>query len=135
MTRKQIENHRWFSSEILFVSSADMIRCVNKIRDLAGPNKRLDVHPAETGVNLDGYFTLDEDTLDQIKGIIKEYTSFSMKEYSIKYVLIEKEGFFSGWCEKYNRNGVIIEGVNLSDFFEIGATYTGSAKGDPNATE
>lgn len=137
MTKNQHnqENHRWFTSEILFVTAADMVRCVNKIRKLVGENKRLDIHPAETGIHLDGYFALDEDTLDQIKEIIKEFSSFAMKEYSIKYVLIEKEGYFTGWCEKYNRNGVIIEGVNLSSFFETGTTYIGSAKGDPNATE
>lgn len=126
MTRKQIENHRWFTSEILFVSSADMIRCVNEIRDLAGPNKRLDVHPAETGIHLDGYFDLS-DKLDQIQEIIKKHASYALHEYSIKCVSITQDGYFSGWCDKYNRHGEIIKGINLSDFFEEGE--------DPNATK
>ena len=112
-------NHRWFTSEILFVTAGDMVRCVNEIRDLIGPNERLDVLPAEAGIHLDGYFDLI-DKLDQIKEIIKEHSSFAMKEYIIKCVLIDQDSYFSGWCEKYNRNGVVIEGINLSDFFEEG---------------
>lgn len=119
MTRKQLENHRWFSSEILFVSSADMIRCVNEIRDLVGPNKRLEVHPAQTGIHLDGYFDLS-DKLGQIQEIIKKHASFAMHEYSIKCVSIGQDGYFSGWCEQYNRHGELIKGINLSDFFEKG---------------
>lgn len=134
MTRKQIENHRWFSSELMFVSSADMIRCVNEIRNLVGPNKRLEVHPAQTGIHLEGYFDLT-DKLDQIQEIIKKHASFALREYSIKCVSITQDGHFSGWCERYNRQGEIIEGINLSDFFEEGTTYIGSAKGDSNATE
>lgn len=128
MTKNQHiqENHRWFTSELLFVTAADMIRCVNKIRDLAGPNKRLDVLPAETGIHLDGYFDLT-DKLDQIQEIIKKHASFAMQEYSIKCVSITQDGYFSGWCEQYNRHGEIIKGINLSEFFEEG--------GDPNATE
>lgn len=128
MTRNQHnhENHRWFTSEILFVTAADTVRCVNEIRDLIGPNKRLDVHPAETGIHLDGYFDLI-DTLDQIQEIIKKYASYAMQEYSIKCVLITQDGYFNGWCEKYNRSGEIIKGINLSDFFEEGE--------DQNATK
>lgn len=134
MTRKQLENHRWFTSELLFVSPAYAIRCVNEIRDLIGPNKRLDVLPAETGIHLDGYFDLT-DKLDQIQEIIKKHASFAMHEYSIKCVSITQDGHFSGWCEKYNRHGVVVQGINLSDFFEEGTVYIGSAKGEPNATE
>jgi len=119
MTRKQLENHRWFSSELLFVSSADMIRCVNEIRNLVGPNKRLEVHPAQTGIHLDGYFDLT-DKLDQIQAIIKKHASFAMQEYSIKCVSITQDGHFDGWCEQYNRHGELIKGINLSDFFEKG---------------
>ena len=128
MTKNQQpqEIHRWFTSEILFVTAADMVRCVNKIRELVGENKRLDVHPAETGIHLDGYFDLI-DKLDQIQEIIKKHASFAMQEYSIKCVSITQDGYFSGWCEKYNRHGEIIKGINLSDFFEEGE--------DPNATE
>lgn len=134
MTRKQIETHRWFSSEILFVTAADMVRCVNEIRTFVGKNNRLDIHPAQTGINLDGYFDLT-DKLDQIQEIIKKHASFAMQEYSIKCVSITHDGCFSGWCEQYNRHGDVIEGINLTDFFEEGTTYTGSAKGDSNATK
>ena len=119
MTRKQLENHRWFSSELLFVSSADMIRCVSEIRNLVGPNKRLEVHPAQTGIHLDGYFDLS-DKLDQIQEIIKKHASFAMQEYSIKCISVTYDGHFDGWCEQYNRHGELIKGINLSDFFEKG---------------
>ena len=125
MTRKQLENHRWFSSEILFVSSADMIRCVSEIRNLVGKNNRLDVHPAQTGIHLDGYFDLT-DKLDQIQEIIKKHASFAMQEYSIKCVSITQDGHFDGWCEQYNRHGDLIKGINLSDFFEKG--YSNATK-------
>ena len=118
--RHNHRNHRWTTSELLFITAADMLRCVNKIREFVGENKRLDVHPAETGITLDGYFPLDEPELDQIKEIIKQYASYAMHEYGIKYVLIEQDGYFSGWCEKYNRYGEIIKGINISDFFEEG---------------
>lgn len=134
MTRKQIENHRWFTSEILFVTAADMVRCMSEIREFVGENNRIDIHPAQTGIHLDGYFDLT-DKLDQIQEIIKKHASFALQEYSIKCVSITQDGYFSGWCEKYNRNGVVIQGINLSDFFEEGTVYIGSAKGDPNATE
>ena len=126
MTRKQIENHRWFSSEILFVSAADMVRCVSEIRNLVGDSNRIDIHPGQTGIHLDGYFDLT-DKLDQIQEIIKKHASYALQEYSIKCVSITQDGYFSGWCEKYNRYGELIEGINLSDFFEEG--------GNPNATE
>ena len=128
MTKNQHtqENHRWFTSELLFVTAADMVRCVNEIRDLIGPNERLDVLPAQTGIHLYGYFDLS-DKLEQIQVIIKEHASFAMMEYSIKGVFITQDGYFSGWCEKYNRHGEIIKGINLSDFFEEGEC--------PNATE
>ena len=119
MTRKQLENHRWFSSEILFITAADMVRCVNEIRDLIGPNKRLDIHPAQTGIHLDGYFDLS-DKLDQIQEIIKKHASFALQEYSIKCISITQDGHFDGWCEQYNRHGELIKGINLSDFFEKG---------------
>lgn len=128
MTKNQHiqENHRWFTSELLFVTAADMVRCVIEIRDLIGPSERLDVSPAETGIHLDGYFDLI-DKLDQIQEIIKKYASFAMQQYSIKCILITQDGHFDGWCEKYNRHGEIIEGINLSDFFEEGE--------NPNATK
>lgn len=127
-------NHRWFSSEILFVSAADMVRCASEIRNLVGDSNRIDIHPGQTGIHLDGYFDISNH-LDQIKEIIKEHSSFAMPEYSIKCVLIDQDGYFSGWCEKYNRNGEIIEGINLSEFFEEGTRHIGSAKGDPDATK
>ena len=128
MTKNQYiqENHRWFTSELLFVTAADMVRCVNEIRDLIGPSERLDVLPAQTGIHLDGYFDLI-DKLDQIQEIIKKHASFAMHDYSIKCISITQDGYFSGWCEKYNRHGEIIKGINLSDFFEEGE--------DPNATK
>lgn len=121
MTKNQHtqENHRWFTSELLFVTAADMVRCVNEIRDLIGPSERLDVHPAQTGVHLDGYFDLTN-KLDQIQEIIKKHASFAMQEYSIKCVSITQDGYFSGWCGKYNQHGVPIKAINLSDFFEEG---------------
>ena len=134
MTKTQLENHRWFSSEILFVTAADMVRCLSEIRNLVGDSNRLEIHPAQTGIHLDGYFDLI-DKLDPIQEIIKKHASFAMQEYSIKCVSITQDGYFSGWCEKYNRHGEIIEGINLSEFFEEGTTYIGSAKGDPDATK
>ena len=128
MTKNQHtqENHRWFTSELLFVTAADMVRCASEIRTLVGENNRIDIHPAQTGIHLDGYFNLS-DKLDQIQAIIKKHASFAMMEYSIKCVSITQDGYFSGWCEKYNRHGEIIKGINLSDFFEEGE--------DPNATK
>ena len=119
MTKNQHthENHRWFSSEILFVTAADMLRCVNEIRNLVGEDNRLDVHPAETGIHLDGYFDLI-DKLNQIQEIIKKHASYAMQEYSIKCVLITQDGYFTGWCEKYTRSGEIIKGIDLSDFLK-----------------
>lgn len=113
------ENHRWFSSEILFVTAADMVRCVNEIRELVGENNRIDIHPAETGIHLDGHFDLI-DKLDQIQEIIKKHASYAMQEYSIKCVLITQDGHFDGWCEKYNRYGEIIKGINITELFEQG---------------
>lgn len=128
MTKNQHtqENHRWFTSELLFVTAADMVRCASEIRTLVGENNRIDIHPAQTGVHLDGYFDLS-DKLDQIQEIIKKHASFAMQEYSIKCVSITQDGYFSGWCEKYNRYGEIIDGINISEFFEEGE--------DPNATK
>lgn len=128
MTRNQHnhENHRWFTSEILFVTAADMVRCLSEIRNLVGDSNRIDVHPAQTGIHLDGYFDLI-DKLDQIQVIIKKYASYAMQEYSIKCVLITQDGYFNGWCEKYNRYGELIDGINISEFFEEGE--------DPNATK
>lgn len=128
MTKNQHtqENHRWFTSELLFVTAADMVRCASEIRTIVGENNRIDIHPAQTGVHLDGYFDLS-DKLDQIQEIIKKHASFAMQEYSIKCVSITQDGYFSGWCEKYNRYGELIDGINISEFFEEGE--------DPNATK
>ena len=121
MTKNQHtqETHRWFSSEIIFVTAADMVRCVSEIQTFVGENNQIYIHPAQTGVHLDGYFDLS-DKLDQIQAIIKKHASFAMQEYSIKCVSITQDGHFSGWCEKYNRYGELIDGINLSDFFEKG---------------
>ena len=128
MTKNQHtqENHRWFTSELLFVTAADMVRCASEIRELVGENNRIDIHPAQTGVHLDGYFDLT-DKLDQIQEIIKKHASFDMQEYSIKCVSITQDGYFSGWCEKYNQYGELIDGINISEFFEEGE--------DSNATK
>ena len=128
MTKNQHtqENHRWFTSELLFVTAADMVRCASEIRELVGENNRIDIHPAQTGVHLDGYFDLT-DKLDQIQEIIKKHASYAMQEYSIKCVLITQDGYFSGWCNKYNRYGELIDGINISEFFEEGE--------NPNATK
>lgn len=111
---KQI--HHWFTSELKFKNSADMLRCKAQLeKAISGDSYLITVEPAETGVHFSGCF----DFIAFNASFNTILTGYDLKEnYKIKCIFQDADGYFGGWVEEYNRKGDLVQAVSLSEIFD-----------------
>lgn len=111
------EVHRWFTSGLVFKTPEAELQCYKKLQSVVEEHGvEIAIEPGDGANHLSGSFdfTLFD---DRFADIVCGYVE---KNWRIKCILSDKDGYFSGWVQEYHPSGICIDGINISSVFEEG---------------
>lgn len=109
------EVNRWFSSELIFHTQADMVKCYKELKASISREHEITIESGNTGVHFSGLFDFSEFD-EQFPHILSKY--LMPMRYKVKCVFNDPNGYFGGWVTCWNTNAVEIESISLNEFFE-----------------
>lgn len=109
------EVHRWFSSEIIFPTQADVVKCYKQLKVLAKDSGEIQIESGSVGVHFSGSFNFLEFN-ESIPKVISE--CMQTPNFSIKYIFSDPDGYFGGGVTCWDGNGEVIDDVCINTFFE-----------------
>lgn len=109
------QRNEWFTTELNFKNSADMLRCKQEIEESNVDDCfTILTECGETGTHFRGSY----DIFDLETSINKIISKYIDHPWAIKVVFVDHDGYFGGYSTHYDSKGDEVSSVSINDFFD-----------------